>query len=311
MTTVQLHYIVELDNHRHFARAAESCHVTQPTLSMQVHKLEEELGVLVFDRSKQPVTPTEIGKRIIEQARVVLHELGRIEQITQEAMGHYEGDFHLGVIPTVAPYLLHRILPKIRKALPHVKLVIEELQTNQIIEKLRKDQLDAGVLATPLDEKGIIESPLYFEPFMAFVPDGHRLSKEAFVTNSELDINDLLLLNEGHCFRNSVLNICQQTEIREEKSVRLESGNFDTLIRLAQQGYGMTLLPYLTALDLPDNLQPFVKPIADPRPTREISMVYSRTQLKIGVIEKISAAIIAGIPQKLVEEKHNVVAPTI
>lgn len=309
MTTVQLHYIVELDNHRHFARAAEACHVTQPTLSMQVHKLEEELGVLVFDRSKQPVTPTSIGKRIIEQARIVLHEMGRIEQITQEAMGHFEGDFHLGIIPTVAPYLLHRILPEIRKVLPQVRLIIEELQTDVIVDRLRKDQLDAAILATPLDERGIVEKPLYFEPFMAFVPEDHRLGKESFVTNSELDINDLLLLNEGHCFRTSVLNLCDQTEAREDRKVQLESGNFDTLIRLAQQGYGMTLLPYLTALDLPEKLQTMVKPIAEPRPTREISMVYSRTQLKIGVIEKIAAAVVHAVPRKLSEEKHNVVSP--
>ncbi len=309
MTTVQLHYIVELDNHRHFARAADACHVTQPTLSMQVHKLEEELGVLVFDRSKQPVTPTEIGKRIIEQARIVLHEMGRIDQITQEAMGNYEGEFYLGIIPTIAPALLHRILPKLKSALPNVRFVIEELQTNIIIEKLRKDQLDAGILATPLDERGIIERPLYYEPFMAFVPESHRLGKESFITNSELDLHDLLLLNEGHCFRNSVLNLCKNTEEREEKMLRLESGNFDTLIRLAKQGYGMTLLPYLTALDLAEELQPMVKPIAQPRPTREISVVYSRTQLKIGVIEKLMGSILNAIPKKMIEEKHEVVAP--
>lgn len=309
MTTVQLHYIVELDNHRHFARAAEACHVTQPTLSMQVHKLEEELGVLIFDRSKQPVTPTQIGKRIIEQARVVLHEMGRIDQITQEAMGNFEGEFYLGIIPTVAPALLHRILPKLKKALPKVQFVVEELQTEVIIEKLRKDQLDAGILATPLGERGIVEKPLYYEPFMAFVPNGHRLEKESFITNSELDINDMLLLNEGHCFRNSVLNLCKETEERGEKALRLESGNFETLIRLSEQGYGMTLLPYLSALDLPESRQHFVKPIAEPRPTREISVVYSRTQLKIGVIEKLMAAVLAAVPSKLAEEKHNVIAP--
>ncbi|KAB2808059.1 LysR substrate-binding domain-containing protein [Phaeocystidibacter luteus] len=309
MTTVQLHYIVELDNHRHFARAAEACHVTQPTLSMQVHKLEDELGVLIFDRSKQPVTPTDIGKRIIEQARVVLHEMGRIDQITQEAMGNFEGEFYLGIIPTVAPALLHRIIPKLRTALPSVRFVVEELQTEVIIEKLRKDQLDAGILATPLDERGIIEHPMYYEPFMAFIPESHRLGKEKFITNSELDINDMLLLNEGHCFRNSVLNLCNKTEEREEKPLRLESGNFDTLIGLARQGYGMTLIPYLTAVDLSDELQGFVKPIAEPRPTREISVVYSRTQLKIGVIEKMIASVIASVPKKMTEEKHHVIAP--
>lgn len=309
MTTVQLHYIIELDNHRHFARAAEACHVTQPTLSMQVHKLEEELGVLIFDRSKQPVTPTEIGKRIIEQARVVLHEMGRIEQLTQEAMGNYEGEFYLGIIPTAAPSLLPRILPNLRKALPDVHFIVEELQTDVIIERLRKDQLDAGILATPLDERGIIENPVFYEPFMAFIPKEHRLGKESFITNSELDINDILLLNEGHCFRSSVLNLCDQSEKRQEKPVRLESGNFDTLIRLAQQGYGMTLIPYLTALDLSEELQTMVRPIAEPRPTREMSVVYSRTQLKIGVIEKLISAITASIPKKLTEEKHSVIAP--
>jgi LysR family hydrogen peroxide-inducible transcriptional activator len=309
MTITQLQYLIAVDNHRHFARAAEACFVTQPTLSMQIQKLEDELGVLLFDRSKHPVRPTTIGQRIIEQARTVVNETGRITQILQEGKNQLEGPFKIGVIPTVASSLVPRFAQSFHKKFPKIKLQIEELQTDKILEKLRMDELDAGLLATPLESKGIIEMPLYYEPFMAFIPESHRLGKESFITNSELNVKDLLLLNEGHCFRNSVLNICNKLVENEDKPVELESGNFETLIKLSKQGFGMTLIPYLHAIDLPEEDQKLIKPIADPKPSREISLVYTRAELKIKVIEELKKIILKNIPEKMLTDQNAVISP--
>ncbi|MCT4623932.1 MAG: LysR substrate-binding domain-containing protein [Schleiferiaceae bacterium] len=309
MTITQLEYVVAVDNHRHFAKAAEACFVTQPTLSMQIHKLEDELDILIFDRSKQPVTPTEVGKKIIAQARVVITQSKLIKQISQQEKGFFEGDFRIGIIPTISPYLLHRFLSKFQKSMPHINLIVEELQTDQIITQLKKDVLDAAILATPLEENGIIEKPVYYEPFMAYIPEGHRLSKEEFVLNSELKLNDMLLLNEGHCFRNSVLNLCGQSDENHERQFSIESGNFETLIRLADSGYGMTLLPYLAGVDMDKEGSQHIKPIAEPRPTREISVIYRRTQLKIKLVEALIESIKSAVPKKLSQKNDNVVAP--
>lgn len=311
MTITQLQYLIAVDNHRHFARAAEACFVTQPTLSMQIQKLEDELGVLLFDRSKHPVRPTSIGERIIKQARTVVNETGRISQILQEGKNQLEGPFKLGVIPTIASALIPRFIKSFHKKFPKIQLQIQELQTDKILEKLRMDELDAGILATPLEEKGIIEMPLYYEPFMAFVPENHRLGKEAFITNSELDVNDILLLNEGHCFRNSVLNICKKMPEHSERPIELESGNFETLVRLSKQGFGMTLIPYLHAVDLAEEDQKYVKPIAEPKPTREVSLVYTRAELKIKVIEELKKIILKNVPEKLRSEHETVVSPLV
>ncbi len=309
MTITQLQYLIAVDNHRHFARAAEACFVTQPTLSMQIQKLEDELGVLLFDRSKHPVRPTSIGQRIIEQARTVVNETGRITQILQEGKNQLEGPFKIGVIPTVASSLVPRFVQSFHKKFPKIQLQIQELQTDKILEKLRMDELDAGLLATPLEAKGIIEMPLYYEPFMAFIPENHRLGKESFITNSELNVKDLLLLNEGHCFRNSVLNICNKLMDSESRPVELESGNFETLIKLSKQGFGMTLIPYLHAIDLSEEDQKLVKPIADPKPSREISLVYTRAELKIKVIEELKKIIMKNVPEKMLTDQNAVISP--
>lgn len=308
MTITQLTYIIAVDTHRHFGRAADACFVTQPTLSMQIQKLEDELGVILFDRQKHPVEPTVLGVSIIAQARVVVQEAEKLGQQAQAATGEIKGTFRLGIIPTISPNLLYRFINRFRSELSSVHFIVEELQTQQIISALRNGMLDAGILATPLDERGITEIPLYYEPFMAFVPQGHRLEKDEFVLSSELDLNDLLLLNEGHCFRSSVINLCNNSKLREQQ-FQLESGNFDTLIKLSTLGYGMTLLPYLTAADLHQNLQQFIKPIAEPKPTREVSIVYSDTHLKSAVINKLEQIIRQSVPQKLLLEKNTVLKP--
>lgn len=311
MTLSQLHYLIAVDNHRHFAKAAEASFVTQPTLSMQIQKLEEELGALLFDRSKYPVKPTVVGKRVIAQARVVVQESKRVQEILHEFKNVVEGPFKLGVIPTVATTIVPRFIEEFQKRFPDIQLQVMELQTDQILAQLRNDQLDAGILATPLKENGIIEKPLFYEPFVAFIPHTHPLSDEKFITNSELPVKDMLLLNEGHCFRNSVLNLCNQSSPDNSKAIKMESGNFETLLRLSKKGFGMTLLPYLHAIDLPDADQQYIKPIADPRPTREISIIYTRAELKIKVIEALTEIIKEKVPPKLLEAHETVLSPRL
>lgn len=308
MTITQLKYVVAVNNYRHFAKAAEASFVTQPTLSMQIQKLEEELGILIFDRSKHPVVPTPLGERIIEQARKVIYEGEVLEQMAQQIKGSYEGELTIAVIPTVAPTLLPRFVPDFVKKYPKIQLRIEELKTEDMIEALRMDQIDVGIAATPLEEKGIVERPLYYEPFMAFVPAYHKFHKDDFLLASEIDVNELLLLNEGHCFRNSVLKLCATHE-SNISSVRMESGNFDTLIRLAHRGMGMTLLPYLTAIDLPEKYRPHVRPIAEPTPSREISMIYTRTQLKMEWLEAMAEVIEEHMPKKVLEKPEQLITP--
>jgi LysR family hydrogen peroxide-inducible transcriptional activator len=308
MTITQLKYIVAVDNHRHFAKAAEACFVTQPTLSMQLQKLEEELDILIFDRSKHPIVPTPLGAKILDQARSVLYEAQVLEQMAKKIGGKFEGQLNLAVIPTVAPTLLPRFIPEFSQKYPDIKLTIEELKTEDMIEALRQDRIDVGIAATPLIEKGIEELPLYYEPFMAFVPEYHSMVNDEFLLASELNANNMLLLNEGHCFRSSVLKICQ-TDLQEDQRINMESGNFDTLVKLAHRGLGMTLLPYLNTLDLAAKFKKGIKPIAEPTPTREISMLYTRTQLKQEWIQAMAAVIQSTLPENLLEKSDHIISP--
>lgn len=314
MTYTQLLYVTAIDTHRHFGKAAAQCFVTQPTLSMQIQKLEDELGVLIFDRSKKPVEPTDIGKQIVIQARIALHELDKITELVNMSKGVVSGDFRVGVIPTVATTLIPRMLPDFLKNYPEVNLIVEELQTEVIIDYLKKDLLDAAIAATPLNISGILEQPLYYEPFVAFIPENHRLSSEAFVLNSELRLDDILLLNQGHCFRNSVINLCDRAFGENGNSTpqhfKLESGSFETLIKLSKKGLGMTLIPYLTADELSSSDKQMVKPFDYPQPSREISVLYSRSQLKVNLIKAFSDAVLKHIPEKLKSpESDNIISP--
>ncbi len=313
MTLIQLKYVVAVDTYRHFATAADHCFVTQPTLSMQINKLEKELDVLIFNRSKHPVEPTEIGAEIIKQAKVILHEADVINEMVKVSKGQISGEFRLGIIPTVSPTLLPRFLKTTMAQNPDIKFRIEELQTDQILERLENDQIDAGIMATPLDNGKVIELPLYYEPFMAYIPEQHRLDQDEFILHSELKLSDILLLKNGHCFRDNVINLCKSAFPETDNNshiLEFESGNFDTLIKLANQGFGMTLLPYLTAADLGETERQRIKPIEHPQPTREISLVYSKSQLKLSIIEILAEAIKASVPEKLLSnDQHEVVSP--
>jgi LysR family transcriptional regulator, hydrogen peroxide-inducible genes activator len=306
ITITQLGYVVALDTYRHFGKAADKSFVTQPTLSAQIQKIEHELGVTIFDRSKTPVEPTGIGKIIIEQARIILKESQKIPELIKIHQGAVEGEFRLGVIPTIAPSLLPLFLRPFAKKYPKVELIIEELQTGQIIDRLKKDTLDAGILATPLDEQGIQEKPLYYEPFVAYFPPNHKLLTKKKVAPDDLTPSDVLLLSEGHCFRNQLIKLCALNTDSEPKQVRFESGNFDTLKKLVEQGFGLTLMPLLKTSDFPKHDLKSMREFISPAPVREVSLVHSRTALKKHLLDLLAEEIKETVPKELLKKGSGV-----
>ncbi|MBL7756195.1 MAG: LysR family transcriptional regulator, partial [Chitinophagaceae bacterium] len=218
MTFVQLEYIVAVDTWRHFATAASQCFVTQPTLSMQIQKLEEELGFKIFDRSKQPVVPTEAGLEIIEHARRVLQERNNLLETIQLRKGVLTGELRIGIIPTLAPYLLPLFIQPFTKKYPSVRLVVHEMMTDLIITRLREGRIDAGILVTPLQEPGISEHVLFYEELMAYVSKQNAIYEKSYVLPQDIDPNKLWLLEEGHCFRSQIVNLCELKKMSRENS---------------------------------------------------------------------------------------------
>ena len=291
MTITQLKYALSVAEYQNFTIAAEHSFVTQPTLSMQIQKLEDELGVKIFNRSKKPIELTEIGRKIVEQAKVIVDESNRILDIVHQQKGYIGGEFKLGIIPTIMPTLLPMFLQNFTKKYPKVKLIIEELTTEDIIRKLTDGHIDAGIAATPLENEAIKERPLYYEPFVGLIPQNHRLFNNKQITAEELEIEDILLLEGGHCFKNSVLNLCRNHKTDNKKRFQLESGSFDTLIKLSKEGLGMTLLPYLHTLDLNDIDKTHLREFTSPSPAREVSLIYHKSQLKMQLIEALQKTI--------------------
>ena len=249
MTITQLKYCIAVAEHRNFTTAAEHAFVTQPTLSMQIQKLEQELDLTIFDRAQKPIGLTEVGKKIVEQAKLIVAESERMLDVVDQEKGVIGGAFKLGIIPTVMPTLLPMFLQTVLKAYPQLALEIEEMPTQQILEHLEKGTLDAGIAATPLGMEQIVEKPLYYEPFMVYAPSHSKLSKETSITSEMLTDERMLLLQDGHCFRDSALNICK-LKYNSPTPFEIKSGSFETLVQLANEGLGITLLPYLNARQL-------------------------------------------------------------
>ena len=309
MTITQLEYIIALDTHRNFVNAADSCFVTQPTLSMQIQKLEDELGVKVFDRSKQPVVPTHIGEDIIAQARNVLKEHSKIIELIQDEKGIIKGNLRLGIIPTVAPYLIPRFLVKFLNKYPEVNLVVNELTTEQIIYQLKNDLLDCGIMASPIKDKNLNEEVLYYEEFVAYVAPSNKLSKKTTLKGTDLDLEDIWILNEGHCMRNQVINICGERK-KDTNKARFEyqTGSVETLKRLVEQDDGVTILPELSVLDMGDDQMELVRYFKSPEPVREISMITHRHFVKKKLIKTLSDEIMSTMPNKMKKkDKRDVV----
>ena len=307
MTLSQLKYTLAVAEEGNFTQAAQKCFVTQPTLSMQVQKLEEELSVKLFNRNTKPISLTTIGTKIIEQAKIIVRESKRLDDIVSMEKGIIGGDFKLGIIPTIMPTLLPLFLNTFIRKFPKVNLKIEEQNTATIIEELKNGKLDAGIAASPLDDNKLIEKPLYYEPFVGYIPESHSLSKLKILKISDLEKMDVLVLEDGHCFREHVLKLCQTPNFSH--SFNLKSGSFETLIHLANDGLGMTLLPYLQTRNLTQKNANNLRSFESPEPAREISLIYSKNQLKLPVIESLATTIESIMRGAIKFENVKVITP--
>lgn len=299
MTLQQLEYIVALDNFRHFVKASEHCMVTQPTLTMQVKKLEEEIGTSIFNRQAKPLEPTKAGIHIVAKAREIIREVNQLKELVSDHHENLTGTFRIGIIPTIAPYLMPLFIGEFIQKNPDATFIVEELKTTDIIESLEQDKIDLGILVTPLDEYHIREVPLYNEPFLAYVSEEHELFDREVLNQEDLNgIDGLWLLNQGHCFRDQVLNICHNEEAKSSV-LKYESGSIETLKRLIKRNYGYTLVPSLSV----EKDDKHVIPFNDPQPIREVSIVVHKSFSKEVLIERLREEILAAIPDDF--KKHD------
>lgn len=303
MNLQQLEYIAAVDTHRHFEKAARHCFVTQATLSMMIKKLEQELSVVLFDRSRQPVIPTEVGKTIIEQARTVLRETEQIKQLSQLAKSGSQGSLKVGIIPTLAPYLLPLFLTDFLKKHPSVKLKITEQTTEHLLNLLANDKLDVGIMATPLAEKGFAEKHLFYEEFKVYVSAGNKSLRKKYILAEDIDVNKLWLLEEGHCLRSQALNLC---EIQKQQAVAhhldYETGSIESLLKITEMNGGITIVPALATVDFEKAQKEKLRHFKSPVPVREISLVTYRHFVKKGLLQvlenEIMQAVKKYLPQK-------------
>ena len=308
MTLQQLEYIMAVDTYRHFVTAAEKCFVTQPTLSMMIQKLEEELEVKIFDRSKQPVVPTEIGKIIIEHARLIAKETLTLRQIVEEQKETIKGELHLGIIPTLAPYLTPLFIKSFSDTNPQIRLYISELTTETMMKKLKEDTLDVGIMATPLEDKDLFEDPLFFEEFVVYAAQNEAILHKNYLMADDIDVNRLILLEEGHCMRAQIINLCELKKATSMiNNVHYEAGSIETLKKLIETYSGITILPELAIKNLNEMQMKFVRYFKSPAPVREISLVTHRTFVKKRLIEALKKSIMNNLPASLKEKNPNLV----
>jgi len=305
MTLVQLEYIVAVDTYRSFVGAAEKCFVTQPTLSMQVQKLEEMLKVKLFDRSKQPIIPTEIGAQIIEQARLVLQESEKIKELISSQQQDIVGELKVGIIPTVAPYLLPRVISAMMEKYPELKLMIWEYTTEEIMHHLKTGVLDCGILATPLADPAIAEIPMYYENFVTYISKNSKLFKKKAIDPDDLEDENIWLLNEGHCMRSQVLNICRSTKNNRLQGLTYNTGSVETLIRMVDINNGATLLPELSLAELSNKQLMKIRHFRSPEPVREISLVTHRNFIKKRMLNAFKEEILNIIPKTMKQKKKK------
>lgn len=308
ITLTQLEYIVAIDEYRHFATAAEKCFVTQPTLSMQIKKLEDELGVIIFDRSRQPVVPTDLGAKLIEQARMTLSATQRIKEIIQEEQQEVEGTLKIGIIPTLAPYLLPVFIgPYIRKY-PAVKVEVEELVSEEIIRRLKRDMLDVGLFVTPYHDEKIVERPVFYEKMLVYAHPDSELLKKKEVGHEDIVTSDIWMLGNGHCFRNQVVNLCEMSASQHKNlPFEFESNSLETLMRIVDVEGGFTLIPELALQYMSPEKKKQVRSIANTKPLREVSVIYSRHFTKQRLITLLCDEIKSVVPAHMLKRDRGMI----
>ncbi len=298
MTLQQLEYILALDKTRHFVRAAEMCNVTQPTLSAMIQKLEDELDCRIFDRSAHPVIPTEIGKLILQQAQVVLFNVNQLKESVAQQKGTLKGNLTLAMIPTVAPYLLPGFIEVFRKDYPAISIKISEMRTDTIIDQLLSAKIDMAILSTPLENPQILEVPLYYEKFVAYISPSESIFKFDEIKVSNLDPESLWVLEEGHCLRNQIFNFCDN----RTHSSTYESGSIDTLVKIVDINGGYTVIPELH-IDLLSEQQKLNLRTISPEATREISLVIRHDYVREGMMNAVANSVKKIIPSHMLDAR--------
>ncbi|WP_246241537.1 LysR substrate-binding domain-containing protein [Draconibacterium mangrovi] len=308
ITLTQLEYITAVDTHRHFGKAAESCFITQPTLSMQIKKLEEDLEIIIFDRSKQPLIPTDVGVRIIEQARVVLKQAEEINNIVKDHKNQVSGMLRIGIIPTLAPYLLPIFVGNYKKKYPNIFIKVVEATTENIINLLHKDLIDVGILVTPLHEEKILEKPLFYEEMLIYANSGHKLHKQKEITVEDIATPEIWLLSDGHCFRDQVINLCSYMGTTDSQlPFHFEAGSLETLMNIVDREGGITLIPELAKATMSQKRAYNVENFTSIKPLREVSLVYSRHYAKHKLINLLWREIKDSVPQELQDENRGTI----
>jgi LysR family hydrogen peroxide-inducible transcriptional activator len=307
MTITQLEYVVAVATYKSFVAAAEKCFVTQPTLSMQIQKLEEELGVKVFDRNKHPIAITAMGEAIVAQARIALAECEKINELIQTQQNSLAGNFKLAVIPTVAPYILPNLLESYSGNYPNVKMDVVEMETKQIITALKNNEIDAALVSTPLEANGIKEYPLFYEPFVAYFSKNEKALKKRLVHADDIALDRIWLLNEGHCMRNQVLDLCsdQIQRLQAERAYRYESSNVETLRKMVDKNGGLTVLPELATFEFSEDQQDRLRYFEDPEPVREISLITNDHFVRLTLLQSLIDEISKLVPEKMRAQKKN------
>ena len=300
ITLQQLEYIIAVDKYRHFVTASENCFVTQPTLSMQIKKLEDDLGILIFDRSKQPIIPTSLGEKIINQAKEVLFQTHKIGELIKNEEERISGRLNIAIIPSLAPYLLPKFIGSLTDKYPQIEIKINEMLSEDIIEALKKDDIDVGILVTPLNEKGIHELPLFYEEMKLYVNPSHHFANVKKIDSSEIATEELWLMSKGNCFRTQVVNLCDYNLQEEHKHFKFESGSLETLINLVNTEGGYTLLPELATHNLKS--EGVIKCFSNLVPLREVGLAYSRTNVKSKLLDILATEIKQSISSKMLNK---------
>lgn len=302
ITLQQLEYILAVNQFRHFAKAAEYCRVTQPTLSAMIQKLEEELDTRIFDRSQQPVCPTPVGIHIIEQAQNILVQANRIKNIIEEEKHSLTGTFKLGILPTVAPYLLPRFFPQLMKKYPDLDIRVVEMKTNDIKKALQTGEIDAGIVASLAGMEELQQTPLFYEQFFAYVSREDALFNNEVIRTSDLNGEQLWLLDEGHCFRDQLVRFCQMKSARASQ-LAYHLGSMETFMRMVESGKGVTFIPELAVLQLGDAQKELVRSFAIPCPTRQVVLLTNKNFIRHTLLEVLVKEIKLSVPKEMLSLK--------
>ncbi|HYM94763.1 MAG TPA: LysR substrate-binding domain-containing protein [Chitinophagaceae bacterium] len=306
MNLQQLEYIVAVERERHFVRAAKKCFVAQATLSMMIKKLEEELGVKIFDRGKQPVSPTKDGTEIISRAKKILADAAMLKSFAKSLKGEITGEVRLAIIPTLAPYLLPLFLKSFAEKFPHLNINIRELVTDDIIQYLKNGDADIGILATPLNDNTLLEHPMFYEEFFAYAAKNEKLPLKKYILPKHINPNHLWLLQEGHCMRSQLMNYCSLKKLDEENAaIHYEAGSIETLIQLVDKNEGITILPQLATQRLNSSQKNKLREFAPPKPVREISLVTSKNFPRKKLLQHLREEIILAVRENVFTENKG------